>query len=165
MGSFYGLGSWSRLPIQEDEKVFITTNDMKNPIVAKYFDYGEIYNVEICGDFEIRDKNDKIILSSNSHLREIEKFINDNLKRPNNEKTEYDLYVDHLFLYENIVKKIDITASYYNNIFRVLSNNYIYPDNSCFCASQDDISEIQKDFYNSIANFINEKYNEFQNWR
>lgn len=31
MGSFYGLGSWSRLPIQEDEKVFITTNDMKNP--------------------------------------------------------------------------------------------------------------------------------------
>ena len=67
------------------------------------------------------------------------------------------MYVDHLFLYENIVKKIDITASYYNNIFRVLSNNYIYPDNSCFCASQDDISEIQKDFYNSIANFINKK--------
>lgn len=65
----------------------------------------------------------------------------------------------------DVVRAIDITASYYNNIFRVLSNNYIYPDNSCFCASQDDISEIQKDFYNSIANFINEKYNEFQNWR
>lgn len=29
MGSFYGLGSWTRLPIQDDEKVFITTKDMK----------------------------------------------------------------------------------------------------------------------------------------
>lgn len=158
MGSFYGLGSWSRLPIQDDEKVFITTKDMKNPIVAKYFDYGEIYDVEICGKFKIKDENYDTLISSDSSLEDITKFINDNLKRPSNPKTKVDLYVDHLFIYETLINKVDTVASYYNNIFRVLSEHYFYPDNSCFCASQDDISEIQKDFYNSIANFINNKY-------
>ena len=164
MGSFYGLGSWTRLPINWDDEVFIVTATMKNPIIAKYYDYGEVYEIKLCGDFEIQDKDYNVVLSSKDTLEEIKEFINVNINRPSNsdEKKVVDIYVDHLFLYEDVIQQFIndyVKRGSYYSIFHILCDNYFVPDNTQFCASQDDISELQMKYYSTIAKFIDDRVN------
>ena len=154
MGSYYGLGNWTKLPIEHDEDVFITTTTMKTPIIAKYFDYGEIYKVKIIGDFKIRDKDYNIVLTNENTIEEITKFINKNIKRPCDDNTEFELYIDNLFLYESFINSMSRKEQ---TIYEILAWNYLIPDNSCFCASQDEISGVQLVYYQSIYEFINKK--------
>lgn len=162
MGSFYGLGSWTRLPIKDDEEVFIVTSEMKNPIIAKYYDYGQIHEVKLCGDFEMKDKDYNVVLSSKNTLEEIKDFINANINRPSNsdENKVVNLYVDHLFLYEEVIQpfinEYEKRGGYYS-IHYILMENYFVADNSQFCASQDDISDVQLKYYETIAKFVNSR--------
>lgn len=153
MGSFYGIGNWSKLPIKHDEKVFITTSTMKNPIIARYWDYGEIYSAKTIGEFNIYNEDLGIILSDKNTQEEIVDFINKNIKKPSKIETEYDLYIDHLFLYRKFENDI---VKNNESIFELLTNNYFIPDNSCFCSSQDDINITHLKFYTSIYEFVNQ---------
>ena len=113
----------------------------------------------MCGEFEIHDKDYNVVLSSKNTLQEIEDFINANINRPSNsdEKKIIDVYVDHLFLFEDVIQPVIneyIARQCYYSIFGILCDNYFVPDNTQFCASQDDISEFQVKYYETITKFI-----------
>lgn len=55
-----------------------------------------------------------------------------------------------------VINEYEAKQRYYS-IFGILCDNYFVPDNTQFCASQDDISELQVKYYETITKFINDK--------